>query len=481
MQVVGAGGKTSREIPFDYETAGAMITSLAAGPKGVVYASTCHPMHLLALDTKSRRLRDIGPIPKIGGGNFCAITRHGNLVIGAEYAQGQLWAYDTTRPWQPLARRPKHGVPAEALYASATVKDGYTRYFPSHDIFFLRGHKVGAEARFKLTAPADGRYYLSILPYGSPAYGVVQFLLDGEKVGEPYVATAPRVGVRKMLEHGPFDLRKGEHHLTVRIVEAVNDKPMCGIAGVDLGQRRRGPQDDADRQNPVVLAQWARDICRPRTVLAHPNGRHLLMAGYAGYGLVGGGIGIYDLKQEKATLLTADRDLLSGHSCITLKALPNGNLVGGTSVAAPGGGHATVEEAELFILDWKTRKIVFRKALLPGHRDIISIEALENHRVYGLTSRSRFFVFDARERRLVHSENYDDYGRVVRHALQRGPDGELYGIMSRAIVRIDPETLKHEKLAEAPTTITAGGAFVNGLLYFTAGSHVWSYEVPGLP
>ncbi|NOZ20608.1 MAG: hypothetical protein GXP25_05915 [Planctomycetes bacterium] len=344
IKILNTKTKETREIPFDYETEGATITSLAEGPKGVVYASSCHPMHLIAFDTKERKLTDLGFIPAVGGGNFCAMAMQGNIVVGAEYAAGRLWAYDVTRPFRP----------------------------------------------------------------------------GGKNIGH-------------------------------------------------------------DPGNPYVLAQWKKDICRPRTALAHPDGKHVMMAGFAGYGWCGGGIGIYNLETKEETLLTAEKDLLPGQSCITLKALPNGDLVGGTSVDAPGGGHRTAKEGELFILDWKTKKMAFHMVPVPGDGNIISIYVPPDGLVYGLSSNSTFFVFDPKTQKIVHSKPYQDYGRPPRHALQLGPDGKLYAMFSKAICRIAPGTFEVEKLATPPTAITAGGALANGLLVYAGRSHVWSYKVPGIP
>ncbi|MBM4051038.1 MAG: hypothetical protein FJ279_38565, partial [Planctomycetes bacterium] len=77
-----------KQIALQYEAGGVLVTSLGEGPNGVVYASTCHPMHLLKLDTKARKMDDLGPIPRVGGGNFCAIACQGNQVIGAQYPAG---------------------------------------------------------------------------------------------------------------------------------------------------------------------------------------------------------------------------------------------------------------------------------------------------------------------------------------------------------------------------------------------------------
>jgi hypothetical protein len=346
IRVSGPAEGHVKTIAFDYQTEGAALTSLAQGPDGLVYASSCHPMHLVALDAQAGTLRDLGHVPAIGGGNFCAMTRQGGLLVGAEYGGGRLWTYDPARPWNPAA----------------------------------------------------------------------------------------------------------------------------------------GPA-----ANPAVLAQWKDDICRPRTALALPDGEHVLMAGFAGYGRCGGGLGIYNLATGQASLLTAQDQLLSGHSCITLKRLPDGNLVGGTSIEAPGGGHPTATEAELFILDWATRRPVFRMVPVPGDTNVVSIEVAADGRVYGLSGNSTFFVFDPQSRTIVHRESFRPYGSVPRHAWQVADDGRLYAILSRAIVQVTPGTtgtagtpavFKHRKLATPPAPVTAGGALAHGRLFFAANSHVWTYTLP---
>jgi len=476
MEIEDAQGEV-RRITFDYESEGASITSLAEGPDGVVYCSTCHPMHFLALDTKTMTLRDMGAVPQVGGGNFCAIACQGDQVIGAQYSAGRLWAYDVNKPWNPTAKRETLGISAQELMKLSECKDGHFTYLSSHDVAFLHGDKFGAEGTFKLNVPADGQYHLYVAPYQSNRYCTVQFLFDGQEIGEPYVATNPTTQMGALLAYGPMELAAGEHRLTLRALETEGQEPWCAIGSAELTTEKRETLVLGDAANPRVLAQWKRDICRPRTALAHPDGKHVMMAGFAGYGLCGGGIGIYNLETREELLLTADEDLLPGHSTITLKALPDGDLVGGTSVSAPGGGHTTATEGELYILDWETKEIVFRTVPVPGDANIISIQVLADGLVYGLSSGSTFFVFDPGSREIVHSESFGDYGGVPRHALQLGPDGNLYAMLSKAIVRITPGTFEHEKLADAPVNVSAGGALVNGLLCFASSSHVWSYRL----
>jgi len=469
-----------KEIAFDYEAGGVMVTSLATGPEDIVYASTAHPMHLLKLDPRAKSLQDLGPIPRVGGGNFCSMARCGNLLIGAQYSAGALWAYDVTRPWNPRSQRKVVGLPAQELVKRGQGRDGHFTYLADHDVAFFHGDKFGAEGSIALIVPKTGRFYLHILPYTSERYCTVQFLFDGKEIGKPFVATSKQTRPGELLVFGPLDLRAGEHTLTLRTLETKGQEPWCALVAVDLSAQKKDRLIEEDPGNPRVLAEWHDDICRPRAALTHPDGKHVMMSGFAGYGRCGGGIGIYNLETGEATLLTADKDLLPGHSTIALKALPDGNLVGGTSIEAPGGGHPTAKAPELYLLDWKTRKIIFHAPVLPGAGDIISLEVGGNSLIYGLTANSTFFVFDPRSKQITHQESFAAYGGVPRHALHWGPDGKLFAMLSKAILRINPGSLQHEKLADSPVTITAGGALAKGFLCFASGAHLWSYQIPGL-
>jgi len=481
VQVREAKTKRIRTLSFTYETEGAFITSLAAGPGGMVYGSTCHPMHFLALDTGTGTPTDMGFIPQVGGGNFCAIAVQGNQVIGAEYAGGRLWAYDVTKPWQTGRKRVSLAQTPGELIESGRMRQGRFAYLPSHHIVFMHGDDWDAAATFPLSAPAPGAYRLYVAPYRHSNYCTVEFSFDGKVLGRPYAANSASTGPGEVLVFGPMDLKAGQHTLTVRTLETEGAKPFFGLCGVELTQEQRDLTNSALDPNPRILAQWKRDICRPRTALAHPDGKHVMMAGFAGYGLCGGGIGIYNLDTGEAQLLTADADLLPGHSPTTLKALPNGDLVGGTSIEAPGGGHPTAREAELFILDWKSRKMVFRTVPVPGDARVSSIQVHGNGKVFGLCASATLFVFDPATRKVVFSQDLRGSGGVPRHALLLGPKGKLYAMLGDAILSICPTTFEHRALSRTPVRVTAGGACVNGRLWFAGRSHVWSYRIPSLP
>ena len=205
--------------------------------------------------------------------------------------------------------------------------------------------------------------------------------------------------------------------------------------------------------------------------MAYPDGEHVLMAGHANYGLVGGGLSIYNLATGAATLLTHN-ELVPYHSTIALKVLPDGNLVGGTDIAAPGGGHVKGKESVLYLFDFKTRKIPFQTVPVPGATFVKSIEVGSDGRVYGLAAGGQCFVFDTQKREVVHREDWAVHGQEV--GLASGPRGRLVALFEKAILEIEPRGFQWEKLAAPPTPATVGPVVMEGRVYFASDSHLWS-------
>ncbi|MEN6301202.1 MAG: hypothetical protein ABFD96_00665 [Armatimonadia bacterium] len=338
VEVTNPATNETRRVSFTFESGGAQITSLVQGPDGNVYGSSAHPMHFCRYEPGADRLTDMGPVKRVGGGNFCAMTTQGQYVVAASYAYGIFHLYDTKRPF-----------------------------------------------------------------------------------------------------NGGF----------------------------------------GDDPNPFEIAEWHSDICRPRAVLAHPDGEHVLMAGFAGYGMVGGGLGIGSIKGEPPVLITHE-NLIPNESTVCLRALADGTVIGGTSVGAPGGGHVAATEGTLWMLDWATKKVSFRMNPVKGASEIQSLEVGSDGMVYGLTSGSKLFVFDPKTRTVVNEQDLSQYGGLPRPAMVLGPDKVIYAALSKAILKIEPGTYKVTKLAEAPMGVSSGLALVKGRLYFASGARVWSYEVPGL-
>lgn len=328
----GAAGAKKR-IPLRYKSGGSQITSLVVGPDGRVYGSSAHPMHFFVFDAGRNKLEDWGPVPRVGGGNFCAMATQGRYIAAAAYSGGFFYIYDSAKPW------------------------------------------------------------------------------NGERGDDP---------------------------------------------------------------NPRLVAQYKDDITRPRAALAYPDGRHVLMAGYMDYGRRGGGIAIYDLETGRARLLVHD-EVVPDQSTIALKVLPDGNLVGGTSISTPGGGHEKAKEGELYIMDWASKKVVFRIVPVPGAADVYSLEIGVDGLVYGVSGPApELFVFDPKTRTVVKRESLARFGGLPRQVLARGADGTLYGLMSKAVFRIDDRTKSAVPAADLPVEATAGAVIAAGRMYFAAGSRLLS-------
>ena len=58
-----------------------------------------------------------------------------------------------------------------------------------------------------------------------------------------------------------------------------------------------------------------------------------------------------------------------------------------------------------------------------------------------------------------------------------GPAGEMYMAFAQGIVRVAPDSYKLTLLAKSPATISAGGAYLDGRIYFAGGSHLYSYKL----
>ncbi len=277
------------------------------------------------------------------------------------------------------------------------------------------------------------------------------------------------------------DVRGG--HINVMTVQAGKLYGAIYTQGV-LIEYEPGREGTADAPNPRRLASAGDILLRPHDLLAHSDGRHVIQVGTPGYGRTGGGMMVYDAESEEAEVY-GHTDLIEHHSTKALAELPDGNLVGGTTTQPGTGGERIAEECLLYIMEWPSLEIVHKEAILPGVQEIRELLVGPDDLVYGLDNEGTFFVFDWRARELVHTEALSpEYGRVTGGQAPRvwrlGPNGVIYALFREAVVRIEPGTFAHRKLADTPVEVNCGVALHRGRLYFTSGSHLWSYTIPEL-
>ncbi len=242
-------------------------------------------------------------------------------------------------------------------------------------------------------------------------------------------------------------------------------------------------QPGQERSNPRFLTDCEPTIDRPHALLAHPGGKTLILAGTPGYGYSGGGLLFWDRETRSRTLLE-HTELLPDQATMSLAALPDGKLLGGTTTSPGTGGEKKAREAELYILDLATRKVEWHAAEFAGVQEYTALHAEPDGRVFGLADRGRFFVFDPAARRVVHEEDTGArFGPCVSNQRPRvflnGPAGAVSILFVRSMARLDPATFPITRLAGTPVPIDAGADLRDGRIDFGSGSHVYSYTLPG--
>ena len=235
--------------------------------------------------------------------------------------------------------------------------------------------------------------------------------------------------------------------------------------------------------NPLFHTQCTPTIHRPHDLLAHPDGKTIVLAGTPGYGYTGGGLLFWDRETRTRTLIE-HTDIIPEHSTLSLVALPEGKLLGGTTTGPGTGGEKKATEAQLYIMDMATKRLEWQEVVFPGVQGYTDMCPGPNGLVYGIADRVRFFVFDPVQRKVVHEE--DTQATFGHSTSQQGPrvfviapDNTTYILFVKGIARIDPADFSIHMLAESPVPVGPGGDILNGRIYFGSGSHVYSYGVPG--
>jgi hypothetical protein len=233
--------------------------------------------------------------------------------------------------------------------------------------------------------------------------------------------------------------------------------------------------------NPLFLTDCPPTIYRPHRLLMHPDGKTIIMGGTPDYGYTGGGLLFWDPKKSTRLLLT-DNDIIPQHSTMSLVALPDGKLLGGTTTSPGTGGEKKAKEGELYIMDMASKKLAWHVAVLPGVQEYSDMCEGPNGLIYGIGDRKQFFVFDAVKRNIVCDRDLSAdpglaTGEQGPRIFVRNPDGTINVLFVKGIAQVDPATYAVTMLVESPVAIDAGGDFLDGRIYFSSRPRFCSYRV----
>ncbi|MFW6164124.1 MAG: DUF2961 domain-containing protein, partial [Planctomycetota bacterium] len=102
------------------------------------------------------------------------------------------------------------------------------------DHLWWTGAKPGDTLQIKLPVEKAGRYDLQVILTKARDYGIVQFALDGEKIGEPVDLYHPTVTRTEPISLGVHALDAGQHVLAVTITGANDKAEKAYMFGLDV-------------------------------------------------------------------------------------------------------------------------------------------------------------------------------------------------------------------------------------------------------
>lgn len=95
--------------------------------------------------------------------------------------------------------------------------EGFGPNWSGNKQLWWRETKLGDKLTLLIPADREMKCEISLKPTQAPDYGVVQFSLDGQPVGEPVDLYAEVAAPRDVISLGVHNLTKGDHKLGVEI------------------------------------------------------------------------------------------------------------------------------------------------------------------------------------------------------------------------------------------------------------------------
>ena len=516
---------TSRGFTFVHRTAPQMAMSMTEDDKGLIWSVTYPDSGVVSFDPQSRELHDYGHVYTQNWQQYqrsIAADDAGWIYFGVGNTASQIITFDPqsgqARPMLPEAER---ATGSGYVYRDVNGKVyGLPVVEAEEDWYeFYQGEKkkigtleqkqekpiiTGSQGLFHVDFP-DGKQLKTrnlvdrVLAMEDPQTGQVReqrFDYTSEGAHVMGLALAPDGticgGTSFPMRFFSFDPETdtwtnragyGQWNTVVRQGDRffVGGYPGGFLLEWDPSQPWVPTEKDRPDSNPLFLTECKPSIYRPHDLLGHPDGKTLILAGTPDYGYTGGGLLFWDRETQTRTLIEHTA-ILAEHSTMSLVALPEGQLLGGTTTRPGTGGEKKALEAELYIMDIATKQLDWHQAVFPGVQEYTNMCPGPDGLVYGMADRGRFFVFDPIQRKVVHQE--DTGARFGPSNSQQGPrvfvgdpEGELYVLFVKGIARVDPATFSLEMLAESPMPIGPGGDLHQGCIYFASGSHLYRYRV----
>ncbi len=459
-------------------------TSLAVAPDGWIYAGLGTVRRtLVAYHPETGERRQLVPDEERETGYAVVLTDD----------DGQVYAsFGPEIPYSRPFRLLKEGAVTETVRPKMSIRSASR---PPNSLYALRNSLTFPDGgaiesldlieRRLVYRRADGSKATPSFDYASEGASISAVVAgrDGKIYGctdHPMVLWEydPATSKSRILGHDP---RVGGGNMT-RLINWKNLLVSNTYAKGDLFafDPRQPMQTKGDTTNPVLLDHSAPEVSRPRTTVAHPDGRHILSTGWPAYGKVGGGMLLYDMEARQRTALIPSEALSPDQSISALIALPGGDLLFGTSTSTPGGGNPRTNAAKVGRFNWKEKKTQWLMTPLEDQHSIYGI-AEEGGHLFGITDQSVLFEIDLATSLLTRQRSLASYGgpsgRRGDTAFFRLPDGRLLILMADAVLELHTESLTVTRLAQTPVQLHDGAALLGNDLYVAGMTRLLSLEL----
>lgn len=429
--------------------------SVAANDNGFVYVGIgMNKRHLVAYEIATGKHRDILPGEFQGTGS-CSVHRGDDgHVYGSGGSQNFL-----LEDWQakPIPPEQVHGGPPLVLADGHSVSyDGRTVTVRDPKTGQAVTNKTGYEGKsqslFRIALGPDDRLY------GSTAMPIHFFWADPEsdkweEIGQP---------------------GGGEFYSFIPYKDTLVGAAYGGQAPLIVYHPNQPyAPDTKPTGNPWMIHYEGENGGWRPTAMVHGPGDKLYIGAVSGYGLLGGPLCVFDPGTGKVDQYM---HVVQDQSVVALAALPDGLIVGGTTIGGGGGSFPTQKEAKLFVWDPEKREKVFETVPVPGEGGIGALAVGKDKLVYGFAG-ATLFVFDPATKKVLETTPHN-LGGVIYNAVGPADDGELYGLASEGIFTIDTIKRRPRVLANYPAGIEGGFGIRGKRIYFTNGPQIVSYALP---
>ncbi|MEI4768458.1 hypothetical protein WAX74_02160 [Psychrobacillus sp. FJAT-51614] len=232
----------------------------------------------------------------------------------------------------------------------------------------------------------------------------------------------------------------------------------------------------SNKENPKLVIEEEK-IHRPRCAITLRDQKHMIWGGFPGYGMVGGGLGIYHIESEK-NLVLAHEKVVAYHSTVSLAELTTGDILGGTSIETPGGAQSKEKEGCLYILDWKSKMVRKRFVPLEGAKEISMVFVDQFDRAHCLTDQSIYFVCNPYNQKILYRKDLSRWGETVRNGFVYDmTTNSLFCLLSKTLLKIEinkEKCIEPEVVRPLPSKASSGVVLNNDRIFYGSGSHLCS-------